>query len=91
MGETHLPRDPGSHEFWPHARITHMLYQEFNVYSHNFPGDTSPKDQGQNRTFGIAKDIEVIEIDLGCSDSKSQDRFTALSAVRYKTPGELFG
>ncbi|KAF3827587.1 hypothetical protein GH733_003073 [Mirounga leonina] len=77
-GETRLPRDLSSHEFWPHAKIIHEL------------GTPSPKDEGQNRTIDVAKNTEVTEMDLGCSDSNSQDRLTALSAVRYRTPGDSF-
>lgn len=40
----------------------------------------SLKDEGQNRTSDIAKDVEVTEIDPSCFDSNNQDRLMALSA-----------
>ena len=51
---------------------------------------TLKKDEVQNRTFDIAKDMEFVEIDPGRSHSDNQERFTALSAVSYRTPGKSF-
>ncbi|KAB1283888.1 Bromodomain-containing protein 7 [Camelus dromedarius] len=34
----------------------------------------SPKDEGQNETFDIGKDMEFIEMNLGCFDSSNQNR-----------------
>lgn len=67
--------------------LVHVLTRGMLVFPRSW-GTPSPKDEDQNRTTDIVKNTEVKEMDLGFSDSNSQDRLTALSAVRYRTPGE---
>ncbi|KAL0606769.1 Bromodomain-containing protein 7 [Plecturocebus cupreus] len=80
--------------FWPHAKIIHMLWQLVSLLNVLTKGGYSrtlqelelslPEDEGHTRTLDTAKEMEITEREpAGHLDSNTQDRLIAVKAVPY--------